>query len=88
MGGDGVRMRGVWMDPEPSLIEGLKGTIQVVVTLPVSEGYSSCAILLKSCRLDPVQPIGWISVSGLGSDITSQVVPLEFVVSVTFGLNV
>ena len=87
MGGYGIGMSGVWMDPEPTLIEGLEGAVQVIVALPVCEGNSSCTILLKSRRLDPVQPIGRISVSGLGSDIASQVVPLEFVVSRSPGQN-
>ena len=80
VGGYGIGMSGVWIDPEPTLIEGLEGMVQVVVALPVGEGKSSHLILLKSCRLDPVQPIGRISISGLGSDIASQVVPLEFVI--------
>ena len=81
VGSDGVGVGSVWVDPEPTLIEGLKGTIQVVFALPVGEGNSSRTVLLKSRRLDPIQPIGRITVSGLGSDIASQVVPLEFVVS-------
>ena len=71
VGSDGVGMSSVWVDPEPTLIEGLKGTIQVVIAFPVGEGNSSRAILLKSRRLDPIQPIGRISVSGLGSDVAS-----------------
>ena len=66
------------MDPKPALVEGLKGAIQIIIALPISEGKPSCTVLLKSRRLDPVQPIGRITVSGLGSDIASQSVPLEF----------
>ena len=49
--------------------------------LPVGKSLSSCSVFLVSHRLDPVQPIGWITISGLGSNVVSQVVPHEFIIS-------
>lgn len=71
VGSDGICIDGARGDIAPSLVEGLQTPIQVVFAFPFLEYKPSHTILLVSCRLDPVQPIGGITISGLGGDVAS-----------------
>ena len=53
------------------LVESLYSPIQVVFSFPFLEYESAHTVLLVSRRLDPIQPVGWITVSSLGGDVAS-----------------
>ena len=80
VGGDGIGVGSAGRGVAPALTESFYGPIQVVFSFPFLENKSARAVLLVSRRLDPVQPVGWITVSGLGGNVTSQLVPVEVIV--------
>ena len=71
VGGYGIGVGGTGRSVTPVFAEGFYSPIQVVFSFPFLENKSVCAILLVSHRLDPIQPIGWITVSGLRGDVAS-----------------
>ena len=71
VGGYGIGIGGTGRGVAPALAKGLYGPIQVVFSFPFLENKSARVILLVSHRLDPVQPIRQITVSGLRGDVTS-----------------
>ena len=71
VGGYGIGVGGAGRSVTPAFAEGFDSPIQVIFLFPFLENESSRAVLLVSCRLDPIQPIGWITVSGLGGDVAS-----------------
>ena len=71
VGGYGIGIGSTGGGVTPAFTKGFYGPIQIVFSFPFLENKSAHAILLVSRRLDPVQPIGRITVSGLGGDVTS-----------------
>ena len=80
VGGDGVGIGGAGRGIAPAFAESFYGPIQVVFSFPFLENESARAVVLVSRRLDPIQPVGRITISGLGGDVTSQLVPVEVIV--------
>ena len=80
VGGDGVGIGGAGRGVTPALAEDFNSPIQVIFSFPFLKNKPARAVLLVSRRLDPVQPIGWISVSGLGGEVASQFVPFEVII--------
>ena len=80
VGSDGIGVGGAGGGITPALAECFYGPIQIIFSFPFLENESARAVLLVSCRLDPVQPVGRITVSGLGGDVASQLVPVEEVI--------
>ena len=70
VGGYGIGVGGAGGGVTPAFAEGFYGPIQVIFSFPFLEDESARAVLLVSRRLDPIQPIGRITVSGLGSDVS------------------
>ena len=69
--GYGIGIGGAGGGVAPAFAEGLYRPIQVVFPFPFLENESARTIFLVSRRLDPIQPIGQITVSGLGGDVAS-----------------
>ena len=80
VGGDGIGVGSAGGGVAPVIVESFYGPIQVIFSFPFLEHESARAVLLVSRRLDPIQPVGRITVSSLGGDITSQLVPFEVVI--------
>ena len=71
VGGYGIGVGSAGRSDTPAFAEGFYSPIQVIFLFPFLENESSHAVLLVSRRLDPIQPIGRITVSGLGGDVAS-----------------
>ena len=71
MCGYGIGVCGAGGGVTPTLVEDFDGPIQIVFSFPFLENKSARVVLLVSRRLDPIQPIRWITVSGLGGNVAS-----------------
>ena len=65
VGGYGIGVGGTGGGVAPALAKGLYGPIQVIFSFPFLENKSAHAVILVSHRLDPIQPIGRITISSL-----------------------
>ena len=63
--GDGVGVGGAGGSITPAFAEDFDCPVQIIFSFPFLENESARAVLLVSRRLDPIQPIGRITVSGL-----------------------
>ena len=71
VGDNGIGVGGAGGGITPACSECFDGPIQIVFSFPFLENESARTVLLVSHRLDPIQPIGWITVSGLRGDVAS-----------------
>ena len=71
VGGYGIGIGSAGGGVTPAFAENFYGPIQVVFSFPFLEYESACTVLLVSHRLDPIQPIGRITVSSLGGNVAS-----------------